>query len=191
MVRDAELHAYAEDRRTRVIRWLIAWGCIAGAAMLALMAGQSWGQDVALHPATAPVLTDPAGPQLNQLLESINHGNGWAIAGVVVSLLTLAIRKGVLNKLPWPKAVALLHDHPAIAMATPFVLSAIGGVVTTFASGTPFSWATLSMSVLKVGVTAIGAFTAARTIAESQAIGQAAAVAAVPDKAAAADGLSK
>ncbi len=191
MLRDYELNAYAADRRDRIIMKLITAAMLIGAGLLALLALPAWAQDVALHPATAPVLTDPAGPQLNQLLESINHGNGWAIAGVLVSLCTLAIRKGVLNKLPWPKAVALLHDHPAVAMATPFVLSAIGGIVTTFASGTPFSWSTLGMSVLKVGVTAIGAFTAARTIAESQAVGAAAAVAAVPDKAAAADGLAK
>lgn len=137
---------------------------------------------VALAQIAAPAVADA--PTLQALLDSINKGNGWAVAGVLVSFLTWALRNGALKRLPWPGAVKWLYDHPAVGFATPWVLSALGGILTTFASGTPFSWQTLAMSIVKVGSTAIATFVAAKTITESHDVAKEAA-AAVDSKAAA------
>ncbi len=125
----------------------------------------------------APEVT--GGQMAQQVLDAIGTGKGWAIAGVIVSALTWALRKGVLNQLPWPAAVTWLHDHPAAGFATPFVLSALGGLFTSLAAGGALNWGNLAMDVLKVGVTAIGTFVAMKTVTESHDVGKVAAAAVV------------
>lgn len=120
----------------------------------------------------APLEINPANTAL-VVLDGIKNGQWWLVAGGVVSLLTWALRNGVLKRLPWPAAVKWLNDHPAVGFMTPFALSAIGGVVTAFASGVPFTWGSLIGEILKVGVTAVGAFVGMRTISESRDFGKA------------------
>lgn len=125
----------------------------------------------------APLEIDPHNTAL-QILDAIKNGQWWLVASLVVSLLTWGVRAGLIGKLLGrfaPAAATWLNTHPAVGYAIPFVLSAIGGVVTTFASGMPFTWGSLIGEILKVGLGAVGLFIGKKTIEESRDAGKAAA----------------
>lgn len=166
MFADRLFHLWKRINAVAVLMATIIIGLVALAGMAALA------QTVLAAPATPDAPLDIA-----SIVASVQSGNGWMIAGVVVSLLTWGLRKGILNKLPWPLVVTWLHDYPAVAMGTPFVLASLGGVLATFASGTPFTWALFLSTVVKVSVTAIGAFVGAKTVQESANMGKEAAAA--------------
>lgn len=140
----------------------------------------------------APLEIDPQNTAL-VLLDAIKNGQWWLVASAGVSLLTWAVRSGLFGKLLGkvaPQASAWLTTNPIVGFSIPIVLSAIGAIATTFASGMPFTWGSLLGEVLKVGLGAIGLFIAKKTIDESRKTG-AAAAAKVTTTAAANDELLK
>ena len=122
-----------------------------------------------------PVDIDPANKALI-ILDGIKNGQWWLVAAGVVSLMTWGVRSGILKRIPGAAGV-WFSTHPAVGYAIPFVLSAIGGITTTFASGVPFTWGGLVGEILKVSLAAVGLFIGKRTIDESRDAGKAAAAA--------------
>lgn len=126
----------------------------------------------------APLEIDPNNTAL-QLLDAIKNGQWWLVASLVVSLATWGVRSGLMGKvltaLGATRVSTWLTSHPAVGYAIPFVLSAIGGVTTAFASGMPFTWGSLIGEILKVSLGAIGLFIGKKTIEESRKTGTAAA----------------
>ncbi len=116
--------------------------------------------------AAAPI----AGPDLTvlaqQAFEAVRNGQWWILVSIGVSLLTWALRAHVFEHLPG-KAGIWFTEHPLVGAATPFVLSAIGGLATALESGTPFSAAVLVGEIIKVGAGAITAFVLAKKVAEA------------------------
>ncbi len=121
----------------------------------------------------APLEIDPASTAL-LMLDGIKNGQWWIVAGGVVSLLTWGVRSGILKRLPGVVGV-WFNTHPLVGYAIPFVLSAIGGVTTTFASGMAFTWGSLVGEILKVGVASVAIFIGKKKIEESLEAGKKAA----------------
>lgn len=122
------------------------------------------------------------------VLDALNHRNWWLLASVVVSLITWALRAGFLSKLPG-KLGLYFHDHPIAGYAAPFaVATALGGILSAFANGVPFSWSALLGEVIKVGAGAIAVFIGAQKVADAKHAG-AEAAAGITTKQAALDEL--
>ncbi len=119
---------------------------------------------------TLPTLADDPFKAVTATAEAAAKGDWWMTASAVVSLLTWALRAGVLRRLG--KVGEWLYSNPVAALATPLVLSAILGVVTEFANGTPFSWSTFVSVTLKVGAGAIAGFIGVKKIEEASQAGK-------------------
>lgn len=156
----------------RWTRWLEAVCFAAMVLAVALLGFAALAQNTeVLTP--APLEIDPHNTAL-QILDAIKNGQWWLVASLAVSLLTWGVRAGLIGKLLGkvaPAAATWLTTHPAVGYAIPFVLSAIGGVATTFASGMPFTWGSLLGEILKVGLGAVGLFIGKKTIEESRSAG--------------------
>lgn len=130
----------------------------------------AYGQTV--DPATGTDGTAQVLALVQKLIDGVARGEWWPVAGAIVSLLTFGLRAGILSKLPWPGAVKWLNDNPLVAFTTPFVLSAVSGVISTFADGVPFSWMTFVSTTFKVGSMAVVSFVAAKNVQESRTFGK-------------------
>lgn len=133
-------------------------------AIFLLLLGAAFAQDggTALP---APLAEDPI-RQITGTAEAIAKGNGWMAAAGIVSLLTWALRSGLLKRLGKPGL--WLYENPVAALATPIALSAVLGVITEFANGTPFTWASFLSTTVKVGAGAIAAFIGVEKIKEAK-----------------------
>ncbi len=105
-----------------------------------------------------------------QAFDAIHGGNWWVLASIVVSLLTWALRAQVFNRIPGPVGV-WFTSHPIVGFATPFVLSAAGGLFAALNSHTPFTAALLVGEILKVGAGAVATYIGAKKVAEASVIG--------------------
>lgn len=101
-----------------------------------------------------------------QLFDAITRGQWWVVVSVLISLLTWALRSGLFARLPG-KWGAFFLDHPVVGFATPFVLSAIGGVVTAALAGTPVTAALLLGEIIKVGAGAVTAYIGFKKVQEA------------------------
>lgn len=122
----------------------------------------------------AGALVDDPVKAVTSIMESVARGQWWMVAAGVMSILTWGFRSGILLKLPSTGALSFLGragtwlvTNPVSSLMTPFVLSAVLALVTTFSNGTPFTWQTLVQEVLKIGAGAVAVFIASQKIQEA------------------------
>lgn len=133
---------------------------------------------------------DPT-PLLKIVLEGIEHGQWWLAIGPALALAIFYTKKFIAPR--WPKVSEFLNK-PAVAFATPFVLSFLGGTANTLATtGVPGKeqFIALLSSAIKVAVTAVASYVGVKKIAEQKEQATQVAVAAIPNKQAAIDELNK
>lgn len=163
-----DFHAASNRVFARFTRWLEALCFAAMVLAVALLGFAALAQNTeVLTP--APLEIDPGNTAL-MILDAIKNGQWWLVASLVVSLLTWVVRSGLLKRLPGNVGV-FFATNPIAGYMIPFVLSGIGGAVTTWAAGMPFTWGSLIGEVLKVGLGAVGLFIAKKTIDESRGVG--------------------
>lgn len=144
-----------------------------------------------------PGLVDDPVKAVTGAIEAGSKGQWWGVAAAVVSILTWALRAGVLKRLPKTGALAFLGragdwltTNPIAGFVTPFALSGVLAFVTTFANGTPFTVQTFLQEVLKIGAGAVAVFIGVEKIKEAKNAG-ALAAAGVTTQQEALDELSK
>jgi hypothetical protein len=166
------MHDYS-DRLMNLWSFLRTTATLALAMVLfLLLLGAAFAQDGGVG--TPPLVEDPL-KALATTAESIATGKWWPAAAGLVSILTWAVRSGVLKNLPKTGALsflgrigAWLAGNPIASFITPFALSGALGFVTTFANGTPFTLQTFFQEVLKIGAGAVAAFIAVQKIQEAR-----------------------
>jgi uncharacterized membrane protein len=129
---------------------------------------------------------------LKVILEGVEKGNWWIVAGPVLALAIHFTKKLIAPKSP---ALSEFLNKPLVAFATPFVIAFLVGTVQTFIAvkGVPTSadFLALAASALKVGVTAVATYVGIKKGVEQKELAAEKAAAAVPDKQAAVDELNK
>lgn len=129
-----------------------------------------------------PTLADDPVKALGSFFDSLAKGDLWPTLAAGVSLLTFGLRSGILKRLPKEGKLAFLgkagnwlYENPIAALATPIVLSAVSGVIATFASGAVFSWPVFVSTTLKVGAGAVLTFIGTKKVLEAKQAGKLAA----------------
>jgi len=120
--------------------------------------------------AAAPTVADDPVKLVMGGAESLAKGEYWMGASALVSLLTWALRAGVLKRLG--KVGNWFYENPVASLATPLVLSALLGAITEFANGTPFTLANFISVSLKVGAGAIAGFIGVKKVEEAAQAGK-------------------
>jgi len=137
--------------------------------------------DVPLPDAASPLINDPqVVDAANSLYNGLVHHN-WGVVAFALIIIVVSVLRAFSKKIS-PKLDAFFN-HPLVAWALPGVLGILGGILAALLAGQPLVAALVSG--LATGALAAYGHKGVKTVQEIRADAATAAVAAVPDKAAA------